>query len=215
MSDDSYPLPPAVLFDMDGTLTCPMLNFPIIKREMGIPPDQPILEALAAMDAQSRPVAEKVLHRHEMDAAKNSRLNPGCRQLLRWLDQNTIKVAVITRNSRENATSVFRRHRLNFEVLVTRELGRFKPDPHPLQVACEQLRVTPGDCWMIGDGRYDIEAGLAAGARAVWISHGRIRDFTASPWRTVGDLLELRQLLMRARPRSADRSPSPHTSPRR
>ena len=39
-------VPRAVLFDMDGTLTEPMLDFPRSKAEMGIG-QRPILEALA------------------------------------------------------------------------------------------------------------------------------------------------------------------------
>jgi FMN phosphatase YigB (HAD superfamily) len=48
---------------------------------------------------------------------------------------------------------------------------------------------------MIGDGRYDIEAGVVAGVRTVWISHGKERLFPSEPWRTVSDLIELRLLL--------------------
>ena len=40
--------PKAILFDMDGTLTAPMLDFPRIKAEMGIG-ERPILEALAEL----------------------------------------------------------------------------------------------------------------------------------------------------------------------
>ena len=78
-------LPAAVLFDMDGTLTEPMLDFPRIKAEMGIG-DRPILEALAGMNPRERSIAETVLHRHEEEAARGSTLNPGCRELLEWLD---------------------------------------------------------------------------------------------------------------------------------
>ena len=36
-----------ILFDLDGTLTCPgALDFPSIKREMNCPGDTPILEYL-------------------------------------------------------------------------------------------------------------------------------------------------------------------------
>ena len=49
---------------------------------------------------------------------------------------------------------------------------------------------------MVGDGRYDVEAGLAAGIRTVWVSLGRSpRPFAAEPWRTVADLPELTDLL--------------------
>lgn len=51
------------------------------------------------------------------------------------------------------------------------------------------------DAWMIGDGRYDIEAGLAAGAKTVWFSHDRQPEFMAVPWQTVRNLFELTALL--------------------
>jgi FMN phosphatase YigB (HAD superfamily) len=79
--------------------------------------------------------------------------------------------------------------------LITREDGPFKPDPTPLRRACECLRVKVDECWMIGDGQFDVEAGLAAGMRTVWLGHGRPRAFAAEPWRTVRDLHELATML--------------------
>ena len=48
---------------------------------------------------------------------------------------------------------------------------------------------------MVGDGQYDVEAGLAAGVPTVWISHGQEKNFAAEPWRAVADLTELTALL--------------------
>src|SRR5436305_8971677 len=98
-------LPAAILFDMDGTITEPMLDFPRIKREMGIG-QKPILEALAEMPPRERETAEAVLHRHEEEAAANSALNPGCVELLNWLERHRVGVAVITRNSRLSVKTV-------------------------------------------------------------------------------------------------------------
>src|ERR1700692_233112 len=70
-------LPRAILFDMDGTLTEPMLDFPRIKAEMGIG-DRPILESLDRLAPDRRIEAEAILLRHEEHAARNSTLNPGC-----------------------------------------------------------------------------------------------------------------------------------------
>src|SRR5439155_19793615 len=131
-------LPAAILFDMDGTLTEPMLDFPRIKAEMGIG-QRPILEALAELPDEARRTAQEVLHRHEEEAATNSKLNPGCLETLAWLDRHRIKVAVITRNSRASVKTVCDRHGLNFDVLITREDGEFKPDPAPLLEACRRL----------------------------------------------------------------------------
>jgi HAD superfamily hydrolase (TIGR01509 family) len=187
-------LPKAILFDMDGTITQPMLDFPRIKREMGIG-QRPILEALAEMSQEERKRAEAVLHRHEEEAAANSKLNLGCREMLAWLDRHRIGVAVITRNSRTSVKAVCQRHGLNFEVLITREDGKFKPDPAPLLAACRRLGVEKEDVWMVGDGQYDVEAGLAAGILTVWVSHGRIKPFAAEPWWVVQDLQELTRVL--------------------
>jgi phosphoglycolate phosphatase-like HAD superfamily hydrolase len=82
-------------------------------------------------------------------------------------------------------------------VLIAREDAVHKPDPAPLLLACERLNLTPDEVWMVGDGRYDIEAGNAANIRTVWISMGQDRAFDEVPWRTVRDLCELGALLAR------------------
>jgi HAD superfamily hydrolase (TIGR01509 family) len=187
-------LPRAILFDMDGTLTEPLLDFPRIKAEIGIG-NKPILEALAAMSPTERERAQSVLLRHECDAAGQSTLNTGCTELMEWIDARRIRTALITRNSRASVETVLARHALRFDVLVTREDGKFKPDPEPLLRACERLGVSTDDAWMVGDGQYDIEAGLAAGVRTVWLSHGREKPFAATLWRVARDLVELTGVL--------------------
>ena len=197
MMNDSFELPRAILFDMDGTLTEPMLDFARIKAEMGIG-DRPILEALAALNGAEREAAEAVLHGHEERAALNSTLNPGCRELLAWLHEHRIRTALITRNSRLSMETVLARHGICLDVLVTREDPPYKPDPHPLKLACKKLGVSEAHAWMVGDGWYDVQAGLAAGMRTVWLSHGKPRPFSHQPWRQLRDLLELHNLLRRA-----------------
>ena len=190
-------LPHAVLFDMDGTLTRPMLDFPSIKAEMGIG-DRPILEAVAEMNADERAAAEAVLLRHEQAAAAGSSLNEGCRDVLDWLAARRIGTALITRNSRASVVTLLERHRLSIELTIAREDAPPKPDPRPLRLACERLGVVERDAWMVGDGQYDVEAGLAAGIPTVWVSHGRAKPFEAAPWRTVRDLCELQVILEQA-----------------
>jgi HAD superfamily hydrolase (TIGR01549 family) len=186
--------PAAVLLDMDGTLTEPLLDFALIRREMGIG-ERPILEALAAMGELERRAAEAILHRHEEHAAEHASLNAGCRELLAAIERLGIPTGLITRNSRASAATVLRRHRLRLDVLITREDGRFKPDPAPLLEACDRLNVQCHRAWMVGDGQYDVEAAIAAGARAVWLSHGRQRHFPAQPWKTIDNLGQLTRLL--------------------
>ena len=192
--DPLVPRPRALLLDMDGTITEPLLDFPRIKAEMGIN-GQPILEALARMTPDERTRAEAILHRHESEAAERSTLNPGCKELLAWVAACDVATALITRNTRLSVQTVLARHGLSFGALVTREDAPAKPDPAPLYLACERLGVRITDVWMVGDGQYDVEAGLAAGVPTVWLSHGRPKPFIAEPWRQVRDLHELTALL--------------------
>jgi HAD superfamily hydrolase (TIGR01509 family) len=198
MNNAPKTLPRAILFDMDGTLTQPMLDFPRIKSEMGIGPG-PILESLAELDESRRLLAEAVLLRHEKIAAEQSQLNQGCRELLALLKSMRISMAVITRNSRLSVTTVTARHSLEIELLITRDDGPFKPDPFALSLACRKLGVSHEETWMVGDGQYDVEAAQAAGTHSVWISHGNPRHFSAEPWLTVANLPELTGLLQSGR----------------
>lgn len=190
----SCSLPRAVLFDMDGTLTQPLLDFARIKAEMGIGV-RPILEAMAEMDEGARREAEAILLWHEERAAAESTLNEGCGHLLEWLLKRQVRTALITRNSRSSVLTLLLRHGLDIGVTIAREDAPPKPDPKPLRLACERLGVETRDAWMVGDGQYDVEAGIAASVRTVWVSHDRTRQFAATPWRTVRDLCELQTLL--------------------
>ena len=187
-------LPPrAILFDLDGTLTEPFLDFARIRQEMGVS-SFGILEALADFPADRRTAAERILLHHERLAAEQSQLSAGCLELLGLID-GRLPRAIITRNSRESAQRVCELHGLQFDLLIAREFGHFKPRPEPVLHACNTLGVAPADTWMVGDGRFDIEAGLAAGVQTIWLSLGRPKPFPADPWRTVRDLPELTQLL--------------------
>jgi phosphoglycolate phosphatase-like HAD superfamily hydrolase len=112
---------------------------------------------------------------------------------------NGLTTALITRNSRLSAQTVFRLHQLSMDVIITREDGPFKPSPIPLELACSRLNVKHDEVWMVGDGQHDIEAANAAGIRSVWISHGKPRTFDAEPWLTVAGLPELTMILKQSK----------------
>lgn len=196
MNHPAIQFPHAILFDLDGTLSEPLLDFPRIKSEMGIG-NLPILEALARMSPADRQSAQSILHRHEDHVAQTCQLNIGCKNLLDWLNEHQIPQAIITRNRRSCARTILQRHQLNIEILITREDGLFKPDPQPLLVACKRLGIHPADAWMVGDGEYDILAACRAGIPSIWLSHGHQRPFVAEPALTIAQLPDLLNLLHR------------------
>ena len=162
--------PRAVIFDMDGTITRPILDFPRIKREIGAG-DMPILEFLASIeDEDDRRAARDKVDRWEREAAEASTLNPGVTEVLDFLAAGRIRTAILTRNNRESVDTVMKKHRLSFDVIVTADDALPpKPSPEPVRHIADALGVDVGDVLMVGDFRYDVECGRQAGARTVFL----------------------------------------------
>jgi len=156
-----------VIFDLDGTLLEAMLDFNAIRAEIGLPPAIPILEAIDALSNAERSRARAILDRHEAAVAERSCLMPGARDLLAHLRRRGIKVAVLTRNSRASVDLAIRRHGLAFDASVARDEHRPKPSPDGVRHLMEACGVRPDETIVVGDFRFDIEAGRSAGVRTI------------------------------------------------
>ena len=75
------------------------------------------------------------------------------------------KVAIVTGRPKKDCMKFLSTHGLNeiFKVCICMEDAPAKPNPKPVQLAYEQLGMSPGECIMIGDTPDDIRAGVAAG----------------------------------------------------
>lgn len=184
----------AVIFDMDGTLTRPCLDFDAIRAEMGLE-REPILEAMARMTPAARDRADAILVRVEAEAAANSELNDGALETVRALAGHGIGTALLTRNSRASTDTVLARHGLSFAAVYTREDGPLKPDPAPVRTLCEALGATPTETLMVGDYLFDIQSGRAAGARTALIVHdGEIPPYAGQADHVIRALSEVLSL---------------------
>lgn len=170
------PPPRAVLFDMDGTLTEPLLDFAQIKREIGLRQDLPILEQLETAEPEARRRAEQILDRHEREAISRATLAEGCRELLALLEELDTPAAILTRNSRPVVDTFVRSFGFRFAAIHSREDGPPKPAPDGALRLCRLLGVIPADALVVGDFRFDILAGLRAGCRTALIVRSPPRD---------------------------------------
>jgi HAD superfamily hydrolase (TIGR01509 family) len=155
-------LPRAVIFDLDGTLTEPLLDFDAMRAEIGLPPG-PILEQLTHADASTRARADEILRRHEREAIARATLAEGCAELLARLAALGIPAAILTRNVREVVDTFARMFGFSFAAVYTREDGPHKPSPAGVFTLCAQMGVAPGDTLVVGDYKFDILAGRDAG----------------------------------------------------
>lgn len=195
LSDQPDRLPRALLLDMDGTLTRDQLDFAEIRAQLEVPMEVGLLEAMEHMSPERVALARRLLREHEEKSAHTSELADGCHDLLDFARRHGIGTALITRNTRRSVETVLAIHGLRLDTLMTREDEPHKPHPAPLLTACQRLGVAPDDAWMVGDWKYDIEAGNAAAIRTVWLHHGRQRPFAAVPTMAVRDLPDLLRLL--------------------
>lgn len=187
--------PELVIFDMDGTITRPFLDFARIRAEIGLP--EPLLESMLALPpGPARDRAFAVLERFEEEAAAASELNDDVPEVLEFLVSRATPAALVTRNSRQSVRRVLERHALDFRVVMTRDDAPAKPRPEPLWLICERLGVPPARTLMVGDFRLDIVAGRAAGTRTALLTNGREASFLpeAPPDHVFSRLSELRAL---------------------
>jgi HAD superfamily hydrolase (TIGR01509 family) len=160
--------PKAVIFDLDGTLTEPLLDFDAMRAEIGLPPG-PILEQLAHADAATRARADEILRRHEREAIARATLSDGCAELLALLEARGIPAAILTRNVREVVDKFTETFGFSFAGIYTREDGPHKPSPVGVLALCAKMGATPADTLVVGDYKFDILAGRAAGCPTVLV----------------------------------------------
>jgi len=183
-----------VIFDLDGTLVDSPLDFDAIRAEIGLPDGRPILEALEHLAPADRARAEAVIDRHESEAVRASRLLPGAADLVAWLRARGLKVALLTRNSRASVRAAARRHGLAFDAAVTREDHEPKPSPRGVRHLMEACGARAAETVLVGDFRFDVEAGTAAGVRTVAVV-AEPTDWSAEATCQAADLAAVRRIL--------------------
>ena len=164
--------PRAVIFDLDGTLADSELDFDAMRAEIGLQPGIPILEQLAECDDALRARAEAIMRRHERAAIVGATLTDGCADLLAHLAALEIPMGILTRNIREVVQTFARTFALRFNAVYTREDGPPKPSPAGVLALCTALGVAPAETLTVGDYKFDVIAGRAAGCRTALLHPG-------------------------------------------
>lgn len=187
------------VFDMDGTLTIAVHDFPAIKRALDIPPDDDILHHLAALPADEAASKRAWLLEHERELAYAATAAAGARELLHALRERGCRLGVLTRNAHELALVTLQAVGMGDYFASDDILGRDeappKPDPGGLLHLADRWSVAPSELVMVGDYRFDLECAKAAGARSVLV------NLPENLWPELTDLhardcLQLRDMLV-------------------
>lgn len=182
-----------VLFDLDGTLTVPVIDFDGLRTRLGLPHGVSITHALNALPAPERERGFEIVRDAELEAARLARAAHGAVELSNWLHGNGYATGIITRNFRAAVDVTLQALGLSFDVIITRDCAPPKPAPDALLEALRRLGRGPDTTLMVGDFRDDMEAGRAAGAMTCLVTNGepepRFEADLAVPW--LEDLLGL------------------------
>ena len=185
-----------VVFDMDGTLTRPHLDFNEIRRAIGAgDSDMLTLDYILSLAPEPRREAFRILDRFEEDAAQNAEPQEGAAELLRELRAQGSKVAILTRNSRRSVDTVLAKLGLETDLVVTREDAPPKPAPDAILAMLERWRIDKSEALMVGDFVADVETGRNAGVGTVLLRTEDVRTHDANPDVHIDSLPELLEVI--------------------
>lgn len=161
------------IFDMDGTLTVAVHDFDAIRAALGLAPKLPILEQLAQLPAERAQRLFARLDALELELARSARAAEGAIELLSALDARGARLGIVTRNSHATALETLRAAGLSRffapERIVDREAAAPKPDPGGIHRLLLAWSARADDAVMVGDYRFDLLAGRAAGTATVYV----------------------------------------------
>ena len=188
-----------VIFDFDGTLTRPgALDFPAIKRELGCPVDETILEYIESQPPGLRARLMKILEKREGIAAEDSFPNKGSEKCLSELKKKGIVLGILTRNSLASVEKVIQKFEGikidDFIAVITRDFSMPKPHPDGVLEAAKRMGLMPTELLVVGDFRFDVIAGKRAGAATVLLNNDGgtvMAPGDPEPEYTISDLEEL------------------------
>ena len=188
----------AVVFDMDGTLIDSEYDWPAIRQRLGVTAPS-IIDELNGLPEADRESKWRELRSIERQATLGAELRAGATALLAILRERGLATALVTNNSDDNTRLLLDRFDLDFEVVLTRDSGLWKPSGAPIAEAVRQLGVAPNRVLAVGDSRYDLDAAREAGCGRVCLLYGaaeRYRDHADLAFPDLGALTRYLRIVL-------------------
>ena len=160
------------IFDLDNTLAYSAIDFNAMRRELGLPWGKDMLEEIDARPAAEAAALRRRLAALEREYALRAQPLPGVHALLASLVERGFRLGILTRNNHANALQTLAICNLAAFFDPAYVLGRDeadpKPDPDGIRKLLAAWGATPETAVMVGDFRYDLEAGRRAAVTTVY-----------------------------------------------
>ena len=181
-----------VIFDMDGTVVDVPYDWKKIKQELGTR-GKPILHFLRSLKEPERSRKWKILEKHENRATQKAALKEGMKEFLHFLTQKGIKKALVTNNSRQNVDYLMEKFRLEFDCIISRESGLWKPSGAPFKAVLKELKLNRKESCVVGDSHFDIQAAKEAGISRVFILYKERDQFASAEAEVFSSVQDLKR----------------------
>ncbi|KAL0022069.1 hypothetical protein WJX79_001121 [Trebouxia sp. C0005] len=159
------------IFDMDGTLTVPVIDFAEMRRRCGVMSGD-VLDTIADWPAEKQLVANQAIREVEQEALQHMQLMPGLLDLCSFLEAQGLPRGLVTRNV-DSSVKYFHDNHFSlspFWPALSREFKPYKPNPGALLHICQQWGIPPEQAIMVGDSaKDDVVAGNRAGMDTILI----------------------------------------------
>ena len=187
-----------IIFDMDGTLTEPAIDFQTLRRDLGIPKGRDILKELNSWSEYRQKEAWALIEKYEEDLRARTVLQEGCREALVKFRDSGLKLGILTRNSRKSVDAFLSLIEFTFDTVITREHPHVKPSPQPVLDILEEWKISPEKALVVGDFIHDIQCGNSAGTDTCFFSNPGAASYAEFADFSVASYRELEKLIVRS-----------------
>lgn len=185
----------AIVFDLDNTLVTSDIDFSDLRKQIGCSRDDDVLSYVEQIKCDERKqIAHNLILQHELADAHQSDPLPGCHSLIRFIHDNDMKTAIITRNCEQAARTKAEHNRLDIPTIISREDFPPKPAPDSLLALAKQWNLKTHQILYVGDYIYDLQAAFNASMPSCLVTHGQEKMYSSSASLVVDHLHDLELL---------------------
>jgi phosphoglycolate phosphatase-like HAD superfamily hydrolase len=199
-----------VLFDFDGTLVYLGVDWGAVRKQLAALAKKYKVSFSEASVSQSirdgyksllkNPKTKKdaqkyldgsyrILKEAETAGVDKGRLVPGAKEVLKWLVEADIPVAILSNNDSSCVKKAFAKFGLPVPaVIVGRDtVSSPKPSTEGAELALKFMGLEPGECWLVGDSQPDLEVGKSLGCNVIYIQPAAVETDNNQPGVLVTD----------------------------
>ena len=199
-----------IVFDMDGTLTVPNIDFDELYRQCGVSTNDDILKVVKEeMSDEEAKRAWNIIDEFEAKGRTDMKLMPGTLELIDWFHAQGIPMSIVTRNTDKTLQHFFKQLSTPHTMIgLSRDNNDFPSKPHPASLIDIvqnkwSIPLPTQDVLMIGDSvSNDVVFGNTAGVATVLFlnppkqtNEEEEKDPLRIPTKTISNLWELPQWL--------------------